>query len=161
MRRYTYRGFAALGVYLTQLGGVLALCFVTFVTVSVIALAMSVSPPYWDVFWFIAWWPLLGWPAGLSMMCMRPSSIWVDQKGLTVVVFWRKHISIPWSDVLEVRRLAFGASYFIKARRLTVCNRLVGLIFGHTLCPGFLISLGLENRDELVREIRLRIAQFD
>lgn len=161
MKRYTYRGIAALGVACYQLGGIVAICFVTLITVSVTVLAVSVKPPYWDILWFIVWWPLLGWPMGLAIMCTFPTSIWLDDKGLVITVFWRKCIVIPWSDVLGVRRRRFGARYLVIARRITLWHRLVGWTYGHTLYPAFLIAQGLENREGLVREIKLRIGQLE
>jgi hypothetical protein len=161
MKRYTYRGIAALGVACFQLGGVFAICFFTLVIVGSMVMAALADPSAWFAFWFFPLGLVVVWPAGLAMICTFPSSIWLDGKGLVIKVFWRKHIAIPWRDVLEVRHCTFGAPYLVIARRITLAHLVVGWIYGLSDYPGFLIGSGLENRDELVREIKLRIGQFD
>lgn len=161
MKRYTYRGIAALGVFWYQMAGVVAICFFTLATVGAMIIAISVDPPAWSIFCFAVLGLAFAWPMGLSMICTYPSSVSLDAKGLLISVLWRKHIAIPWSDILEVRRQTFGGHYLVIARRITVWHRLVGWTHAYTHHPAFLIRQGLENCEELVREIKLRIGQLD
>lgn len=161
MKRYTYRGIAALGIVLYQLAGIVAICFFTFATAGAIIIAASANPPAWGIFCIAVLGLLFTWSMGLSMICTYPSTIWLDQRGLVLAVFWRKHIAVPWSDVLWVRRSIFSADYLVAAHRITVWHRLVGWTHGYTLRPAFLIRPGLENREELVLEIKRRIGQID
>ncbi len=159
MREFTYKGAARLRVLLNQVGGVLALVFGTSILVALVIAGLLLKRQ--DVIQAAGcigvWALLIGWIVGFGLINYYPT-VWVGEQGVSIsfFVFWR--VMIPWSEIIAVRPslMPFG-KVLVQARRITPFHRLYGWLHSLTFRPSFIIGPGIQDRDELLREISKRM----
>jgi hypothetical protein len=157
MRAFTYEGAARLGVILTQVGGTVSIVFWTLVAGSALLLSLQVDPPYWGASCFVIWILGFGWAIGLTLVNVYPT-VWIEDQGLVISAFLFQRVMIPWTEIVDVGagHVPFG-SILVRARRITPFHRVYGWLYSRTLLPSFLIGRDIQDRDELLREIKKRI----
>ena len=88
----------------------------------------------------------------------------LDKNGITfhVFLFWKKFV--PWESVIGIkkRRQFFAAKhnkmYVVFAEEITPAHRILGLLYGGKLKPGFVIQIGPPEFEEAIQEISARTA---
>lgn len=156
MRKFTYEGAAGrCKIVLHKVGGAIVAIFVTFFTGGLLTMMATKGVLFLCGVAFLAWTFILGWLIALLSFNLYPT-IWVGDKGLAIS-FLHRRIFIPWDEVLDVRT-AFPSflGYLVRAKRITPFHRLYGWLYGQSSFPSFLIGQGIQNEDELLREIRRR-----
>lgn len=158
VREFTYTGLGRVRVMLSKIGGIMAAILFTSLA-GFMAIGMVVEGAFYSTIVCLAVWTLIfGWTLS-SFFFNLYSTVWLSDDGIAIRFFFRP-IFIPWDEIVDVR-VAFPAflGYVVRARRITPLHRIYGWIYAQSLLPCFLIGRGIQNRDELLREIRLGIGR--
>ena len=137
MQEYKYSGVFRFGILFSQLGGVFGILFFTTMAVIFIWGAITLETdnpgitiledPRTTLFCFAFWFFVIGWAVSITIINQLPT-LWIIEEGIFIsaFLFWR--IFIPWSDIVEVRKVKwFRPSYdLVMAKRITVFHRLYG-----------------------------------
>jgi hypothetical protein len=133
-------GFIVVRILVSSLGG--APLPNSFVTLLVVFLIMLVN-----VIIFLNW---------------QPDFVLQDD-GIVVKVFHFWERTIPWEDVIEVKHswipITGKRIYVIVVRRLTPWHIVIGMVYGFTLKPAFVITAALTEREKAARLIASQIAR--
>lgn len=160
MREFTYTGAAGVRVFVRQLAGVAAIALGTSTAVVLVLLGLwqipLSDPAIWTPVCFAIWFAVIGWTVGFGLINFHPT-VWVGDEGLAISYFGRRVI-IPWDEIVDVGAgwVPFGHT-LVRARRITPFHRLYGWMYSLTFLPSFVIGRGIQNRDELLREISKRM----
>jgi hypothetical protein len=96
----------------------------------------------------------LGWTIGLTFINFLPT-IWIREEGLIISAFLVFRILIPWSDIIRIRiRRFLSGNVLVSARKIIPFHRIYGWLYSRTVDPSFLIGIGINDRDTLIREIQ-------
>lgn len=161
MRRYRYAGVARLGVVWTQMCGVVAITLSFVVAVAILVLTFFPDvPPDVSILGMICialWMLILGLLVGFALMNGYPT-IWLGEEGLMISAFLFARIPISWTDIVDVGagRVPFG-HVLVRAQRITPLHIIYGWLYSRSLYPSFIIRRDIENKDELINEIRRRM----
>jgi hypothetical protein len=159
MKEFTYSTWSELGIVMGQVAGAVSIIVWTLLGGFVIALGIMADPPTWTSGCLALWILIVGWASGLTLMNMCPT-VWVGDQGLVISAFIVKRVAIPWDEIIDIRvkRIQFGL-VLVRARHITPFHIIYGWLYSWTLRPGFIITAGMQNRDDLVREIRQRLGE--
>ncbi len=84
----------------------------------------------------------------------------ISNEGMTfkVFTFWEKFV--PWGDILRLKKswMFWGKYHILILEHLTPFHRILGLLYGLTLRPGFVILRELPESEEAVRLIERRLS---
>ncbi len=155
MREYNYEGAARLGVTFLEMGGAAAILSVTLGVGWLIIMAVQVGPSSYEVVGCMGAWTLLfGWLIGLTLINSAPT-IRTSDEGLFISTFIFGRVKIPWAEIIDVGagHVPFGHT-LIRARHITPFHRIYGWLYSRTLFPSFIIQRDIQDREELLREIR-------
>jgi hypothetical protein len=157
MKEFTYRGTARLGVFITQMGGVVTIVLCMLLVVWLLTLKLPPDASIWTMGCLEIWALVLGWTIGLTQINSAPT-VWIEDQGLVISAFLFKRVKIPWTEIVDVGagRVPFG-HVLVRARRITPFHRAYGWLYSRTLLPSFLIRWDIQDRDELLHEIRKRL----
>jgi len=145
------------GIFVLQLGGLITILACTLFGIAPTTLTLQVKPDgLLVVICFGIWFLVIGWLVGLFFLNSFPT-IWTNEQGLVLSAFFFLRVFVPWTDIVNIgiARVPFG-DVLILARHITPFHRIYGWFYSRTLYPGFLIGRGMNDRDELLREIRQR-----
>jgi len=168
MKKYSYQGIDRFKVIMSQFTGVIGIviftafaCFLVY-GIRIVQIYASNPPLLEDPRVSLACFALIcliiAWTLGLTFINYMPT-IWTDDKGLEISVFLFFRVQIPWSDIINVRIRRFpNGSALISARKITSLHRIYGWLYSRTFYPSFLIGKGINDRDNLIREIQQRSA---
>lgn len=160
MREFTYTGAARLRVFIRQLAGAAAIVFGTSIGALLLVLGLwqipLSDPAIWTSVCFAIWFLAIGWVVGLGLINFHPT-VWVGDEGLAISYLGRR-IMISWDEIVDVGVgfVPFGHT-LVRARRITPFHRVYGWLYSLSFLPSFVIGRDIENRDELLREIRRRV----
>jgi len=85
-------------------------------------------------------------------------TVWVHEKGLIISAYLFLKIHIPWPSIVDIEAGKRPRGYIlVRARRITPFHRIYGWLYSRTFYPSFLIGKGINDRDNLIREIKRRI----
>jgi hypothetical protein len=165
MKKYTYTGIAQSGVAFVQGGGVAAVMISTVIAGGIMVMAIveripSSDPSFMGSLGCLAvWFLMVGWLVGLSLMNIYPT-VWVGDEHLVISAFFVARVAVPWTEIIDVGagHVPFGHT-LVRAHRITPAHRLYGWLYSRTLYPSFVIGRWIQDRDELLREIRWRAQQ--
>lgn len=166
LQEFTYSGLMRLAVTWRQAGGILGI--VVFNGIALIGLwaTTQIEPPDPGSLWwndprsgpvcFSFWFVLISWLVGLTLINASPT-VWLTDTGLVISAFLFCRITVPWSDILDVRvgGVPFGHDLVI-ARRITPFHVVYGWLYTLRLQPAFLIDRRIDDHDRLIREIEQR-----
>ena len=163
MMKFEYRGIHKLKNIYMHIGGIFAILFFTAVAVffwigstqipvSEPNLGFLDNPQYTPIC-FGVWFIVFSWACGSMFLNFNPT-VWTDERGLTITVFLFFKTFIPWSDLIDSREIMFGY-VLVRARKITPFHRMFGWIYSQTFSPAFLIGPGIDDRETLLRQIRL------
>jgi len=161
MKEHTYEGSAGSRVLTLRLIG--AGLVISSTSIAVVTLLIGLwqiplsDPGLSGVICIVLSILLIGWVGGFIAMNLYPT-IRVEDKGLALsyFVFW--WVVIPWDEVIDMRPIPFRrGDVLVRAQRITPFHRFFGLRYRLSFLPSFVIGRDIENRDELLREIRERI----
>jgi hypothetical protein len=156
VKEYTYPGGRQV---FAQISGVAAIIFGTLMAgvffVGPILLHRDASFVM-NISCFALWFLVVGWVVGLIMISAYPT-VWVGDEHLVISAFLFFRVCLPWSEIIDVGagRVRFGHS-LVRARRITPFHRIYGWMYSRTLYPSFIIGREIQDRDELLGEIRRR-----
>ena len=167
MKKYSYQGIDRFKIIFSQFTGVVGIviftAFACFLLYGIRTVQIYTSnptlleDPWVSLACFALICLIIAWILGLIFINYMPT-IWVDDKGLEISMFLFFRIQIPWSDIIDVRIRRFpNGSALVSARKITPFHRIYGWLYSHTFYPSFLIGKGINDRDNLIREIRQRI----
>lgn len=159
MEKFTYRGFARLGVLYLQLGGILALLFTSGIAVLLLVLAIPRGQDYSGAYCMAGWFLVVGWIVGFALTNAYPT-VWLGEGGLMVSTFPFGRVLVPWAEVVDVGagRIPFRRGDLVRTRRLTPLHRVYGLLYARSLLPGFIVGREIDDRQRLLHEIRRGIS---
>ena len=87
----------------------------------------------------------------------------LQENGIVVKVFHFWERLIPWDDVLEVKRswipITGSRLAVVVVERLTPLHRILGLVYGPTPKPVFVITHALRDREEAAQLITSRVSR--
>ncbi len=167
MQEFSYHGFQRIRVITSQLTGGLAILIFTGVA-GFLIYAMTKIPtnapdigllenPKITLVCLVTYFTIIAWSFGLAFINFLPT-IWVRDEGLVISAFLFFRILICWEDIVDIGAGRVSAGYvLVRTRRITPLHRLYGWLYSHTFYPSFLIGKGINNRDNLIREIHQRI----
>lgn len=99
---------------------------------------------------------LLALAGGMALLNLFPD-VAIRSDGLGVRWLLLLWLFVPWENVCSVRPplVSIGKdTYLVQVRGLTLLHRLISLVYGLSLRPGFLLSPGIERHKELLQFIR-------
>ena len=161
--KYAYRGVSNIKVVVSQITGLF--CIAIFTPLSGILLygVTKVDPPpntqllndprvtliILSIGAF-----LFTFSMGLLFINFYPT-IWVEENGLEIsfLVFFR--IGLPWKMITGIGSENHWGLTLIKAKRITPFHIFYGWYFNLSPHPGFLIHKSIEDKENLLREIKL------
>jgi hypothetical protein len=164
MDEYSYKGFHRIGVLTSKVTGIVAIFistavagFLIFATTKVplnrpgVGLLKNPNVTMVCLVFYIAF---LGWTIGLTFINFLPT-IWIREEGLIISAFLVFRILIPWSDIIRIRiRRFLSGNVLVSARKIIPFHRIYGWLYSRTVDPSFLIGIGINDRDTLIREIQ-------
>jgi hypothetical protein len=167
MKKYSYQGIDHFKVIVSQIMGMVGIviftAFACFLVYGIMIVQIYTSNPTLledprvSLACFALICIVIAWILGLIFINYMPT-IWVDDKGLEISVFLFFRVQIPWSDIIDVKIRQFpNGSALVSARKITFFHRIYGWLYARTVYPSFLIGQSINNRDNLIREIRQRI----
>lgn len=160
MGAYGYKGVARLRVACLQVSGIASLLLTSFGAAWLVAMAFQVGRSSYEGAGCVAvWLVVVGWAVGLAQINSAPD-VWIEDEGLVVSAFLFLRVRIPWTEIEDVKTagVPFGHT-LVRARRITQFHRVYGWLYSRNFAPGFLIRRDIQNRDELLHEIRVRARQ--
>ncbi len=163
MKRYTYHGFDKFWQIINQLFGCTGiLLFSAFglfwlygaiITDPSFARVDILNDPRYTLLCLGIFIIAFSWMIGSILINYWPE-IWVNETGVTVSAFIVFRVKIVWSDIVDIGEGNPPWGYvLVRTRRITLFHRLIGWLYSRTLYPSFLIGSGIENYDNLYREI--------
>ena len=98
----------------------------------------------------------VGCAIGLVLMNAYPT-VWIGDEHLVITAFLFKRVKVPWADIIDVGAVHVPFGFvLVRARRITTFHKVYGLLYSRTLLPSFVIGPMMQDRDELLREIKVR-----
>lgn len=77
--------------------------------------------------------------------------VWADDDFITISAFLFIRIRIPWQYVVDIRQSQRFPHYrIVRTRRISFFHRLIGLIYGTTILPSFLIRPEIDGYNTLL-----------
>ncbi len=165
MKEYTYAGGAWVAARVNQVVGALALLGSCAVAIGLPVYAMGSDAPADASMATLGCLSLGilfgGGQVGAALMNSYPT-VWVADDHLAVQSFLFARAKVPWGDVVDVGagRVPWGF-VLVRTRGLTPLHRVYGWLYSRTLMPSFLIGPQIQERDELIREIKWRARAAD
>lgn len=157
MREFTYKGIARLGVVITQIGGVATIVLCMLLVGWLLSLKLPPDASIWTMGCLEIWALVLGWTVGLALINIYPT-VWLGDQGLVISTFLFARVTVMWADIIDLGtgHVPFG-NVLVRARRVTPFHRIYGWLYSRTLLPSFVIGRGIQDRDELLHEIRRKL----
>ena len=154
-RKYEYAGFARLGKWMYQLGGAFAVLQSALVAGLLLYLAALEPSNLICMLPLALTFLVFGGGTGILLANLYPA-VWLGEENLMISFNWTR-IRIPWEDVVNIRPCAQAWMHCIgvEAREITRFHMLYGIYIRSTW-PTFLIGSGIQDYQELVKEIERR-----
>ena len=160
VKEYSYTGPMRFSVILTQIGGLVAIIIGTLMAgvffVGPILLQRDASF-IMNISCFALGFLVIGWGVGLTLINGYPT-VWVEDNHLVISAFFFAKVRVLWTEVIDVGagRVRFGHT-LVRTHRLSPFHRVYGWMYSRTLHPSFVIGRGIQDYDDLLREIKQRI----
>lgn len=169
MKKFSYQGFPRIKIVISQFFGALGLLFFTSFTIFSIVVGLANIPnsansilddPRVTPICFMTFFLIVTGAICSTLINYLPT-VWLDEKGLIITAYLFFKIRIPWSSIVDIGAGNPPRGYIlVRARRITPFHRVYGWLYSRTFYPSFLIGKGINDRDNLVREIQQRIQTF-
>jgi hypothetical protein len=161
VKKYDYQGDARAVTSASQGSGIVLVLFATVGAVNILLLGLRESAWRWPAILLSVLVLVVGWVGGLMQINMYPT-MWIGDKHL-VISFNRARVNIPWEDVVDVSPAS--PSWFLRewcfavqARKITRFHFLY-TPYGEHFRPTFLIHREIQDREELLSEIKRRMEE--
>ena len=136
-----------------------AIVVMTLVAAGIAAVGIQTNSPISSIACFAIWFLLIGWTVGLTMINVYPT-VWVSDEHLTISAFLFARVTVPWTEIIDV-----GAGHgpfghiLVRARHITPFHRVYGWMYSRTLYPSFVVGRGIQEREELLGQIKERVRE--
>jgi len=160
MRYFSYVGKHQKPVLIKQIMGFL--CLIITAPLYLLLMFSSFIVPVsdlnfiWIPFWIISLF-LFSISIGSFYLNYFPS-IWVDEEGLFLSIFFFFRLRIFWNEVIDIseRQWFFDRVMLVRVKKFMPLHTLYSLFFSGSLLPGFLFTRSIEDANDLILEIRRR-----
>lgn len=167
MKKYSYHGLNKLGVIASQVTGVMAIglftvCsfFLIFGMIKIEEIEMNDSileNPKFTLLCLVLFFTTIAWGFGLTFINYLPT-IWIGNEGLVISAFVFLKIHISWEDIIDIKPgKVNGNLVLVRSKRITPFHIIYGWLYSSTFFPSFLIGQKIQNREQLIHEIRQHI----